>query len=104
MSNCACIEWCADATSGTATSESANSARMLKRVIFAPEKKELRAESYTRRSTETNRLAAVTAFRWPRRRGRGVPREIGRALHSRSRGRCLAPTLLEQRKRGSHEH
>jgi hypothetical protein len=48
------MEWWADAASGTATSESANSARMLKRVIFAPEKKELRAESYTRCSTETN--------------------------------------------------
>src|SRR5690348_923544 len=56
MSNCAWMEWWADATSGTATSETANSARMLKCVIFAPEKKELRAESYTRRSTETNRL------------------------------------------------
>src|SRR5262245_38187628 len=58
MSNCAWMEWCADATSGTATSETANSARMLKRVIFAPEKKELRVESYTRRSTETNWAAS----------------------------------------------
>jgi hypothetical protein len=31
---------------------------MQKRVIFAPEKKELRVESYTRRSTETNWAAS----------------------------------------------
>jgi hypothetical protein len=30
------MEWCADARSGTATSETANSARMLKRLIICP--------------------------------------------------------------------
>jgi hypothetical protein len=54
---------------------------MLKRVIFAPEKKELRVESYTRCSMETN-WAAAPHFVVLRAAGRGISRKIGRAQRS----------------------
>ena len=92
MSNCAWIEWCADTRAGSATArETANSALIRKRVIFAPEKDELRDESYTPGRAETNRPRCSLYIVGSRLRTRCSPREFRRALYSSSHGRCLAP-------------
>src|SRR4029434_9128764 len=103
MSNCAWMEWCADARSGTATRNTANSARMLKRLIFAPEKKEQRRIVHPPEhgNKSTGGPHRISWFR--RRRPRCSARNRARAALELTR--TFACTVSdEQRKRGSHEH
>src|SRR5262245_33985583 len=93
------MEWCADAASGTATSESANSARMLKRLIFAPEKKELRRMLH-RRSHGNKLTGGRHRISSDRVCGRGVLAR-NRARPALELTRTFACTVgQEQRKRG----